>query len=121
MKNITLGSLTIHNTAASIDYAVMDHSGFDSPDIRLANYLRPGEHGAVVSNQLYGGRTIILQGRIAGSSMAAYQQNRRSLQNTLRIIKDASAVSQPVLLKFQTTDDLTLQASIYAAKQFSFK
>lgn len=116
-----LGSLQIHSNSARLDYTVNDHSGLDSPDIRLSSYNRPGEHGAIVSNQLYGGRTITIQGRIAGSDMATYMQNRRNLSNTLRIIKDANTVSQPILLKFQTTDDLMLQTSIYASKKFDLK
>jgi phage-related protein len=121
MKSMHLGNLQIHSNSINLDFTVNDHSGLDSPDIRLSSYNRPGEHGAIVSNQLYGGRTITIQGRIAGSSMQQYMQNRRSLQNTLRIIKDANTVSQPVLLRFQTTDDLQLQASIYAASKFDLR
>jgi Phage tail protein len=122
MKTIYLGSLQVHsNSDNTIGYVVYNHSGFDSPDVRLSQYNRPGEHGAVVTNQLYGGRTITLEGRIAAASTALYQQRRRDLQNALRIIKDANAVSQPILLKFQTLDDLLLQTYIYAATKLEFK
>ncbi len=121
MKHVSLGSLSIHSTSADLGYVIYSHSGFDSPDVRLSQYTRPGEHGSVVSNQLYGGRTIVLEGRIAGATMAEYQLRRRDLQNALRIVKDARAVSQPILLKFQTTDDLLLQTYVYAAKKLEFK
>src|SRR5687768_13698927 len=121
MKNIHLGSLQIHSTTAELGYVVNNHDGFDSPELRLSMYNRPGEHGSVVTNQLYGGRTIILEGRIAASSTTEYQERRRELQNALRIVKDADAVSQPILLKFQTTDNLELQSQIYAAKKLQFR
>ncbi len=109
------------NSDNTIGYVVNSHDGFDSPDVRLSSYNRPGEHGSVVTNQLYGGRTISLQGRIAAPTTTLYQQRRRDLQNALRIVKDSNAVSQPILLKFQTTDDLLLQTYIYAAKKLQFK
>src|SRR5215210_3723860 len=112
MKNIHIGSLQIHSTTAELGYQVNTHDGFDSPDIRLSMYNRPGEHGSVVTNQLYGGRTVIIEGRIAGSSTTEYQERRRELQNALRIVKDVNAVSQSILLKFQTTDNLLLQTTV---------
>src|SRR5215212_1575130 len=121
MKNISIGSIQIHSNTTDVGYVVNSHDGFDAPEVRLSMYNRPGEHGSVVTNQLYGGRTITLEGRIAASSTTLYQQRRRDLQNALRIIKDASAVSQPILLKFQTTDDLLLQTYIYASKKLQFK
>lgn len=81
--------------------------------MRLSTYDKPGEHGAVVSNQLYSGRTIQLPGRISGQTIPDYNIRRRTLQNALRIIKDANAVSQAVLMQFQTDDDLLLQAYVY--------
>lgn len=74
-----------------------------------------------MTNQLYGGRTITLEGRIGGTSVQDYQQRRRALQDVLRIIKDSNAVSQPILLRFQTTDDLLLQTHVYASKKLEFK
>jgi phage-related protein len=121
MKAIYIGSLQVHSNSTDVGYVVNNHSGFDSPDIRLSQYNRPGEHGAVVTNQLYGGRTITLEGRIAAATSELYQQRRRALSSAVRIFKDANAVSQPVLLKFQTMDDLLLQTDIYSATRLEFK
>lgn len=114
MQNIYINSLQIHSNTTDIGYVVYNpDTGMDFPEVRLTKYFKPGDHGAVVANQLYGGRPIQLNGRISGNTIAQFESNRRALEAALAIVKDANAVSQSLLLKFLTMDNLSLQAQIY--------
>lgn len=109
-----LNGFQIHSNTVDVGLVLYKNwQGLEGPDMRLSSYVRPGEHGAQISNQLYGGRTITLPGRIAARDITTYQSLRRKLMEALRIIKDAKAVSQPVLLTFTTMDGLQLQANVY--------
>jgi hypothetical protein len=122
MKNLYINGLQIHSNTTDLGFVISQTSeGFEFPDIRLNHYDKPGEHGAIVSNQLYSARTFILQGRVSGATIAQYQLNRRLLQNAVRIVKDSNSAPIPLLLKFQTMDDLQLQANVYIAKLPKFK
>lgn len=120
MKNFYLNDFQIHDNGQDLGFIInQNYQGLDSPDIRLTSYDRPGQHGSVVSNQLYSGRNIILPGRISGPTVNQYRINRRTLQNLTRIVKDGNAVSQPVLLKFKTMDNLLLQTYVYLKSTFT--
>jgi hypothetical protein len=122
MQYIYLGSLQIHSNTQDNGFVVYNpDEGFDFPDVRNNNFNKPGEHGAVVSNQLYGGRTIILTGRVSGTTIALHEQNRRALQAALGIKKDNNAASLPILCKVLTMDGLALQTYIYANKKPDIK
>lgn len=118
MKSIAIDDLQIHsNTDNSIGYYVYQNiSGLEFPDVRISYYEKPGEYGAYVSNQLYGARLVTLEGTVFGSSLAEFNQRRRTLQSTIQITKDANSTPIAKTLKFTTMDDLALQATCYARK-----
>lgn len=119
MRNFTVNSLLIHDITQDIYtvgyYLHTPISGIDFPSIRLSSYNKPGEHGAIVPNQLYGGRSINLTGEIVGPSISTYYTNRRALQAAVRIVKN-NFISLPLLCTFQTDDGLNLQTNTFASK-----
>jgi len=114
MQNLYLNSLQIHSSTQDLGFVINNnYQGFDNPVGRTPNYDKPGEHGNVVSNWLWSARTLQIPGRVSGATISEYNLNRRTLQNALRIIKDANGVSQPILMSFTTDDGLQLQANVY--------
>src|ERR1700719_1644344 len=112
MRNFTINSLLIHDITQDIFtvgyYLHTPISGIDFPSIRLSSYNKPGEHGAIVPNQLYGGRSVTLTGAIVGPSITQYGTNRRALEAAVRIVKN-NFISLPLLSTFLTDDGLALQ------------
>lgn len=90
--------------------------GLEYPGVRLNPYQKPGEHGAVVPNEYYDGRTIELSGRIYHPTIATYLQYRRALSNALRIVQNSLNIAQPIILKFTTLDGLTLQSNCFPSQ-----
>jgi len=78
IKSITIGSLTIGREQAN--FFLHDAVGFESPDIRLAAFNLPGQHGAKFSNALWGKRVMRIEGRVMGATAAAYQTNRQTVE-----------------------------------------
>lgn len=118
MQSLTLNNLLIHDItqADGLGYALHTPiTGIDFPTIRLASQDKPGEHGAIVSNQLYGGRQMTLTGIVWASSVSTYNSRRRSLQAAIRIVKN-NFISLPLLCKFVTDDGLSLQFLCYASQ-----
>lgn len=117
MRKFQIGSLVIHDITQdpySIGYYLHTPiSGIDFPAIRLASQDKPAEHGSIVAAQLYGGRAIVLTGKVIGSSVLTYNQNRRNLEAAIRIVKN-NYISQPFLCKFTTDDGLDLQFYAFA-------
>lgn len=115
MKTIHLGSTQIHsNTDKSIGFVVFPRiRGLEIPSIRLPSFTRPNVDGAVVPNQLYGGRLITFIGKVFADNVAAYRAKRSTLESAVRIMRSSDGVLQPIVLKFQTMDDLDLQVNVY--------
>lgn len=114
MKNLFLNGLQIHSSLQEIGFVVEDgHQGFDDPNRRTPMYDKPGANDDVVSNSWYGARQLQIPGRVSGLTIAQHRLNRRSLQNALRIIKDLNGQALPILMTFQTDDDLFLQAEVH--------
>lgn len=121
MKTAHLGSTQIHsNTDSSIGFFLLPNiAGLEQPEIRLPSFNRPNVDGAVVPNQLYGGRLITLLGRVHGDDVSTYRSRRRTLQQAVAIQKDSNDEVIPITFKFTTMDDLDLQVEVYN-KSFSF-
>ena len=115
MKSITIednlgNSLQIHNQRLlDLGYLVgAPIEGLESPSIRTSSYNKPGEHGAVVSNQLYGERRVSLEGVIRGGAVNHWGR-RRDLQQILKINRDSDNQVIQKTIKITTDDDLDLQ------------
>ena len=116
MKSIYLANTQIHSNTVDLGFVVfIPITGLDFPLIRLTKYDKPGEHGSIIQTQFYGGRPIILTGRVSGATPTQYLQNRRKLTNLQSIILDSLNNAQPVLLSFTTLDNLALQCYVYAS------
>lgn len=117
MKSIYIGTLQIHSNTANLGYAVSPGiSGMEFPEVRNVHYNKPGEHGAFLSNQLYGGRIVMLEGFVFATTVAAFEALRRQLADACRITRDNNTVPVAKTLKFTTMDDIALQADCYVRK-----
>jgi len=118
MKNFYIDSFQLHDNQTSIGYALqIPIEGLQMPDIRFASVPRAGEHGALMANQLYDARLIILKGKIYGDTVGEYNLRRRALQNAIRILKDSNTFPIAKTLSFTTMDDLALQVKGYLYAQ----
>lgn len=117
MKNVYLNDTQIHDNTANIGIWLRPKiMGLDSPSIRLPSFERPNIDGAFVPNQLYGGRSITLEGKVSGDGdVNTYRSRRRALELIARIYRPGG-ILQPLTLKFKTMDDLELQAQVYVKK-----
>jgi phage-related protein len=119
MKTIHIDTFQIHHNAGNGGYMVNKNiQGLEIPSIRLPSFDRPNVDGAIVPNQLYGGRLITLEGKVMGNTVADYRQKRRDLENAVSINRVAG-ILYPRTLKFTTMDDLNLQVEVYT-KQLTF-
>ena len=115
MKSLYLGTLQIHsNTNNGLGYAISPGTeGLDFPEIRRNSYNKPGEYGAYLTNLLYGGRRIQLEGFVFSNTIATFESLRRQLQDAVRINKDSNSRPVATTLKVTTMDDLALQLDVY--------
>lgn len=117
MQSIFLNGLQIHSNNQEIGFVVnIPLKGLEFPGVRLNPYQKPGEHGAVVPNAFYDGRTIELTGRIYHPVIATYLQYRRALSNTMRLVQNSLNIAQPLVLQLNTMDGLSLQANVYPSQ-----
>lgn len=118
MKNIYIDSTQIHsNTDNTLGFFVSpDIQGLEAPEIRLPTFNRPNIDGAVVPSQLYGGRLITIVGRVVGDGVSQYRTRRRQIEQAFSISRDGEGNAVPLVFKFQTMDDLLLQAEVYTRK-----
>lgn len=115
MKSIYLDNFQIHNNISnSLGYHIKpDIEGLDYPDLRTSRYNRAGEHGGFMSNQLYGGRKITLEGSIYANTAIDYEAKRRALVAILDLEKSATGIPLAKVLKLTTMDDLQLQTDVF--------
>ena len=111
-------TLQIHNQSLiDLGYLVSAPiSGLESPNIRLSSYNKPGEHGAVVSNQLYANRRISIEGIIRGD-VVNHWQRRRDLEQILKINRDSDNQVIRKTVKIVNDDDLSLQFDAVVDRQ----
>lgn len=116
MKQIHIEDLKIHDYLASNSglYVEPNITGLETPEIRLPTFQRPNVDGAVVPNQLYGGRLISMTGLISGNTVALYRARRRLLLDAIRIKRNDAGTVLPLVLKFTTDDDIDMQVEVYA-------
>lgn len=121
MKDIYLDSTHIHsNTDNSLGMIVKPGiDGLEQPEIRLPSFNRPNVNGAVVPNQLYGGRIISFAGKVFADEISTYRTLRRTLESAVAIKRDENNNLLPITMKFTTMDDLALQIEVYTRK-FNF-
>ena len=117
MKNAYLNDLQIHSNTSNIGFWLKPNiQGLEMPEIRTPSFERPNVDGAFVPNQLYGGRAITLEGKVSGSGDGTtYRTRRRQLEGAAKIYRPGGVLS-PITFKFQTMDDLQLQAEVYVKK-----
>src|ERR1035437_6805779 len=121
MKSIYVDSFLLHSNTSDLGAVVQSPvEGLDMSSIRLANYDKIGEFGSYVSNHLYGGRLITLNGFIYATNITAFNQKRRAVENAIQINKDNNSVPIPHVLSFTTMDNLALQCNVYL-KAFTMK
>jgi len=88
-------------------------SGLGFPQVRLATFDKPGEHGAILSNALYAGRRIGITGKVKGSTASAHDVNRRAFESAISLQRDTNGFPVARTLKFTTMDDLALQCDVW--------
>jgi hypothetical protein len=115
MKQIYIDDLYIHNYEKLSEpiFIKQDIEGLEMPPMRLSSYDRVGENGTYISNQLYSGRRISLEGGIYSPDRATFEQSRRDLIQALKVQKNSLGIPQPHTLFFTTLDDLSLQVPVY--------
>lgn len=89
---ISLNTLTLHNAASpftnGIFTTIPSIKGLEKPEIRTSTQNRAGGNGAILSNQLYGGRAFTLEGFIYKPTFSEFFAIRDALINECRIEKD---------------------------------
>lgn len=118
MKSIYIDSTQIHDYTSVTNsiFTKIDIAGLEMPEIRLSSYEKAGEFGAFISNQLYGGRLITIEGGIYSSTQSTFESKRRALIDAIKISKDSDSVPEAKVLKFTTLDDLELQCNVFLRK-----
>jgi phage-related protein len=118
MKSIYIDSTQIHDYASVSNsiFTKIDIAGLEMPEIRLSSYEKAGEFGAFISNQLYGGRLITIEGGIYSTTQSTFESKRRALIDAIKISKDSDSVPEAKILKFTTLDDLELQCNVFLRK-----
>jgi len=91
-------------------------SGLESPAIRLSSYNNPGAHGQSLSNALYGGRVIAVQGRVRGDDATTYRANKQALASAIALQNDTSGFPITRLLKLSLGDGNTYQIPVITTK-----
>lgn len=117
MKSAYIDSLQIHSNNSNIGYFLQPSiEGLEQPEIRLPSFDRPGVDGAVVPNQLYGGRIITMRGFILADTISDYRTRRLAFESAVNIKRDINGNLSPIYFKFTTMDDLDLQVECYTRK-----
>lgn len=114
MKTIHLDDFQLHSYNTNINIWVEPPiEGLEFPGVRHSSFDKSGEHGGVVSNVLYSGRLITLNGQIASNTLSAFEQKRRALEAATKITRDSSGLAQSRTLYLVTMDDLAMQVTVY--------
>jgi hypothetical protein len=89
MNAILLDSYSLHSLTASQPCQTRSATGLGFPQVRLDQYNRPGTHGMTVAHNLYGGRTITLDGTIRGADRTTFMANRAALEAAVSLRLDS--------------------------------
>src|SRR4051812_21688824 len=74
-------SLLFHDRRVLDCYRVLTIDGFGDADLRDSRIDRPGEHGEIPLEALYGGRTIIFSGRIEAGNLMKLRMMAQELRS----------------------------------------
>jgi len=102
MNAILLDGYSLHSLTAAQPCQTKSATGLGFPEVRLDSYARPGVHGVTVAHNLYGGRTITLEGTIRGADRTAYMANRAALEAAVSLRLDS--VNVPIARTLYLTD-----------------
>lgn len=105
MRKLFIEALQIHDSEGPVNgYWLQTMEGFDAPEYRISEYDKPGEDGMEVTAGLYGGRPIVLEGKVKGEDPTEYLANRRALISACAIKRDSYAYPIPTRISFETLD-----------------
>lgn len=107
MLSFYIGDFLIHDTVTNNIYLQTPIEGLESPDYRISQYNKAGEDGTIISNALYGGRNIGLQGIVRGSNPEQYEDNRFNLAQACALERQANGYPMLKLIKFTTLSNFT--------------
>ena len=102
MNSITLDTYSLHNLLAAQPCQTKSATGLGFPEVRIDSYNRPGIDGMTVAHNLYGGRTITLEGTIRGADRTTFMANRAALEAAVSIKRDN--VNVPIARSLLLTD-----------------
>lgn len=108
MKTITINSLTMGQTSSY--YTIKEAYGFDSADLEIVRFERPGFHGEKIPRAFWRARVMRLLIGIKSTTIADYNTKRRALLNAFDLPRSGLTTMQ-----FTTTDDLDLQCDVQLA------
>lgn len=106
MQAFSIGSLSlISGSVPTPGFSLhLPVSGLDGPERRINTLSRPGQHGAIVSSELYDARLITLNGRITGTSYADFENNRKAFIAATAISLDSNRYPVPTRISFTMLD-----------------
>ena len=119
LRSVDLDSLRLLDNASSTNrdiYLRPGVEGLDAADYRTNMYEKPGEHGAQVSSQLYGGRPISMSDIVKGATPALYEANRKLISAAMAIKRDS--YGNPIAKTLAFT---TLNGDSFFVKVFPYK
>ncbi len=118
MNAILLDSYSLHSLTAAQPCQTKSATGLGFPEVRLDQYNRPGVSGVTIAHNLYGGRTITLEGTIRGADRTAYMANRAALEAAVSLRLDSVNVPIARTLYLYDLDFNAYQISV-VTKSFS--
>ncbi len=118
MNAILLDGYSLHSLTAPQPCQTKSATGLGFPEVRLDQYNRPGVSGVTIAHNLYGGRTITLEGTIRGADRTAYMANRAALEAAVSLRLDSVNVPIARTLYLTDLDFNTYQISV-VTKAFS--
>jgi len=89
MNAILLDGYSLHSLTAAQPCQTKSATGLGFPEVRLDQYNRPGVSGVTIAHNLYGGRTITLEGTIRGADRTAFMANRAALEAAVSLRLDS--------------------------------
>lgn len=102
MNAIILDGYSLHSLTAAQPCRTRLATGLGFPEVRLDAYNRPGTHGMTIAHNLYGGRTITLEGTIRGADRTTFMVNRAALEAAVSLQLDS--VNVPIARTLLLTD-----------------
>lgn len=88
--DIELVLFDVNNPFTSGLFAKIDSiKGLEKPQMRTSSMNRPGANGGILSNQLYGGRLVTIEGQIYSPNLSSYMAARQAFIKMCRIDKNA--------------------------------